>query len=229
MTEAEWLACTDPQKMLVFLRGKVSDRKLRLFACACCYRLRHYEDTFSTNIVETAERHADGLVSRKELQRMSSKLATRGGYSSAWALNNALHAVLNAQAQQAAQGASAFCGNFVYFHIIECVTGTSVGDQQRAVDAKKDEQGIQTIILRDVVANPFCLAAIIPGWRTWNDGTAMKLVQGIYDERAFDRLPILADALEEAGCTNAEILAHCREPGEHVRGCWVVDRLLGKE
>src|SRR5581483_3643837 len=65
-------------------------------------------------------------------------------------------------------------------------------------------------------------------WLTWNDSLVRRLAQAIYDERAFDRLPILADALEEAGCTNADILNHCRQPGEHVRGCWVVDLLLGK-
>ena len=58
--------------------------------------------------------------------------------------------------------------------------------------------------------------------------TVTKLAQTIYDERAFDRLPILADALEEAGCANADILSHCRLPGKHCRGCWVVDFLLGK-
>jgi hypothetical protein len=65
-------------------------------------------------------------------------------------------------------------------------------------------------------------------WLSWNDGIVPKLAQAIYDDRVFDRLPILADALEEAGCTNADILNHCRQPGEHVRGCWVVDLLLGK-
>src|SRR5207244_2679385 len=56
--------------------------------------------------------------------------------------------------------------------------------------------------------------------RAWNDGTVVKLAQGIYHERAFDRLPMLADALEDAGCTDATILAHCRGPGPHARGCW---------
>ncbi len=68
-----------------------------------------------------------------------------------------------------------------------------------------------------------------PAWLTWNGGIIAKLAQSIYDERAFDRLPVLADALEEAGCTNADMLSHCRGPGPHVRGCWVVDLLLGKE
>jgi hypothetical protein len=66
-------------------------------------------------------------------------------------------------------------------------------------------------------------------WLAWNDGTIVKLAQAIYDERAFDRLPVVADALEEASCTNADILAHCRGPGPHVRGCWAVDLILGKE
>jgi hypothetical protein len=66
-------------------------------------------------------------------------------------------------------------------------------------------------------------------WRTHNGGTAIKLAKAIYEERTFDRLPILADALEDAGCDNTDILAHCRSGGEHVRGCWVVDLLLGKK
>jgi hypothetical protein len=57
---------------------------------------------------------------------------------------------------------------------------------------------------------------------------AGKIARAIYDGRAFERMPILADALEDAGCGDADILRHCREPGEHVRGCWVVDLLLGK-
>jgi hypothetical protein len=68
-----------------------------------------------------------------------------------------------------------------------------------------------------------------PSWRDWNNGTVVKLAQAIYDDRAFDRLPILADALEDAGCNNAEILEHCRGPGPHVRGCWVIDLLLSKQ
>jgi hypothetical protein len=65
-------------------------------------------------------------------------------------------------------------------------------------------------------------------WLAWRDGTIPKLAQSIYDRRQFADLPILADALEDAGCDNADLLRHCREPGEHVRGCWVVDLLLGK-
>ena len=85
-------------------------------------------------------------------------------------------------------------------------------------------------MLRDIVGNPFRLPpAIEPAWLVWNDGTIRKIVQAIYEERAFDRLPILADALEDTGCDNVELLAHCRGDGPHVRGCWVVDLLLGKQ
>jgi hypothetical protein len=83
--------------------------------------------------------------------------------------------------------------------------------------------------IRDIFGNPFRPVAVDPDWLTWNGGTVPKLAQAIYDQRRFQDLPILADALEEAGCTNADILNHCRQPGEHVRGCWVVDLVLGKE
>jgi hypothetical protein len=80
-------------------------------------------------------------------------------------------------------------------------------------------------ILRDIFTNAFRPIAVDPAWRTSN---VTALAQSIYDDRAFERLPILADALEDAGCDNAHILNHCRSGGEHVRGCWVVDLILGK-
>jgi hypothetical protein len=78
----------------------------------------------------------------------------------------------------------------------------------------------QDSILNEPILDPVLLR--------WNDGIVRKIAQAIYDERAFDRLPILADALEDAGCDNADLLTHCHSGGEHVRGCWVVDLLLGK-
>jgi hypothetical protein len=82
--------------------------------------------------------------------------------------------------------------------------------------------------LRDIVGNPFRPVSVAPALLTWNDGLIVKLAQGIDAEQAFDRLPILADALEEAGCADADILGHLRGPGPHTRGCWVVDWVLGK-
>jgi hypothetical protein len=66
-------------------------------------------------------------------------------------------------------------------------------------------------------------------WLEWRDGTVVKIARSIYDAHRFDELPILGDALEEAGCENAEVLAHCRSGGVHARGCWVVDRILGQK
>ena len=80
-------------------------------------------------------------------------------------------------------------------------------------------------LLRDIFGNPFRPIVADPAWLT---PTVGSLAVAIYEDRAFDRLPILADALEEAGCTNADVLLHCRVPAEHVRGCWVVDLVLGK-
>ena len=90
------------------------------------------------------------------------------------------------------------------------------------------EKQYQLALIRDLFGNPFRLPTVNSSWLTWNSGTVCKLAELIYAERAFDRLPILADALEEAGCTDAAILEHCRGPGPHVRGCWVVDLVLGK-
>jgi hypothetical protein len=95
-------------------------------------------------------------------------------------------------------------------------------------DAAIDERVAQCKLLREIVGNPFRPVAIDTSWLTWNDGTAVKIAQGIHEQRAFDRLVVLADALEEAGCTEAAILEHLRGPGPHVRGCWAVDLLLGK-
>ena len=84
---------------------------------------------------------------------------------------------------------------------------------------------VQASLLRDIFDNPFRPVTFPSSWRTeYTVGLAGRM----YDERDFAAMPILADALEEAGCDNADILAHCREPGVHVRGCWVVDLILGK-
>jgi hypothetical protein len=90
------------------------------------------------------------------------------------------------------------------------------------------ERWVQAKLLRDIFGPlPFRSIAVDPAWRVWNDGTVVRIARASYDEQAFDRLPILADALEEAGCDDADILAHCRQHGPHIRGCWVVDLILG--
>jgi hypothetical protein len=76
---------------------------------------------------------------------------------------------------------------------------------------------------------PFRPVTLDQSWLSWNDGIVAKIAQGIYEDRAFDRMPILHDALLDAGCSDEDLLLHCRNPEGHVRGCWVVDQILGKK
>ncbi|WP_227254425.1 hypothetical protein [Frigoriglobus tundricola] len=87
------------------------------------------------------------------------------------------------------------------------------------------EVAAQADLLRDIFGNPFRSAELQVEWLT---SDVLALARGIYADRAFDRMPILTDALQDAGCDDADLLDHCREPGAHVRGCWAVDRLLGR-
>src|SRR5262249_30632400 len=105
---------------------------------------------------------------------------------------------------------------------------TSLVDGNLPLDAAESQE--QANLLRCIFGpQPLHSVSINPAWWTWNQGIVINLAKSIYDDRAFDRMPILAEALEKAGCTNQEILTHCRGPGPHVLGCWVVDLLLGKE
>ena len=104
------------------------------------------------------------------------------------------------------------------------------GVLQSQSDAEHDRlRGVQNRLLRglvwDVAGNPFRPVAFDPAWRT---GTAVAIARGMYEAHDFSAMPILADALMDAGCDDEDVLAHCREPGPHVRGCWVVDGVLGK-
>jgi hypothetical protein len=100
-----------------------------------------------------------------------------------------------------------------------------LGNSEVPRAAKDAESAAQAQLLRCIFGNPFRPVAFDPEWRT---STVVQLARGIYDDRDFDRLPILADALQDAGCNNADVLNHCRQPGPHARGCWVVDLVLGK-
>jgi hypothetical protein len=201
MTEEQWLTCTNPLPMLNLLRGKASDRKLRLFASGCC---RHVWDHLNDDIrdaVEVTERLADGLAELSEL----------GPIQSWWG------------------EVPAWRNLFIMWTPWELGEALAWETSGLGV-SKRKERRFQATLLRCIFGNPFEPSPIIDSsWLSWNDGTAARLAQAIYEDRAFDRLPILADALEEAGCDNPDILTHCRGQGEHVRGCWAVDLLLGKE
>jgi hypothetical protein len=87
------------------------------------------------------------------------------------------------------------------------------------------ESAAQADLVRCIVPNPFRPVAFPPDWRT---STAVALARGMYDARDFAPAPILADALEDAGCADPDVLGHLRGPGPHARGCWVVDEVLGR-
>jgi hypothetical protein len=135
--------------------------------------------------------------------------------------------LFEAAVETAQCAASAVREEYFVFHPIP--PGASYVSLRPAIEAEVgNERKQQARLVRCVFANPFRPVSSDPAWLLWNGGTAPKLAQGIYDDRAFDRLPVLADALEDAGCTRAEVLGHLRDPGPQVRGCWVLDLLLGK-
>jgi hypothetical protein len=199
MTEEEEWFGSDPLSMLWFLRGKVSDRKLRLFACAGCRRIwRLIPDGPCRIAVETCERFVDGHADEDELAAAAAEaaqVALAAEQALVWGWNAARTAAM------AAQGA------------------------QEAAERAASMAAFDVDLVREVMGNPYRCVALDPAWRT---PTVMALARAAYHDRAFDRLPILADALEEAGCTDAEVLAHCRGPGPHVRGCWALDLVLDK-
>jgi hypothetical protein len=207
-TEADWLACTDAVPMLEFLRGKVSERKLRLFAVACCRRIWHLlPEEWSRQTVELAEKYADGMCSDEQLAEAGKKAS----WAAAWAGQGS--------AAEAAAWVAADKGEDAWVEI----TAAHAGWAEAGVEAPRP---LHCELLRDIFNNPFRPVTLDPEWPT---PSAVAVARSIYDDRRFADLPLLADALEEAGCTNADILAHCRSERPHVRGCWIVDLLLGKE
>jgi hypothetical protein len=243
MTEAEWLVCTEPRQMLTYLCGKMSHRKFRLFAVACCrpfWPLLTQQNSRDALLV--AERFADGDADKSalELARKAMRANFRNRHrEEVWKAALAetgdedqanVRAVLWAGPWDSVHSLLRVIARDAAFHASDAVIATRTYSvlNDRAV-ALTTEKKRQVALLRDLCNNPFQHPPRIDHvCRTWSHGLLPKLAQALYDERAFERLPILADALEEAGCNDAAILAHCRGGGEHVRGCWVVDLLLGK-
>jgi hypothetical protein len=195
MTEAEWMTCADPKPMIDFLRQKVtSERKLRLFSCACHYHVwDRIVDESVRAVIQLSERFADRQISYDEL--------------------NAAYLDMSAEVYDAPE---------------EYDWDNALLDAWGAADLSSDpesEAGFQAALLRDIFGNPFRTHAID---QRCLGSAVVSLGDKIYSQREFDKMQELADALEQSGCTDSDILAHCRGHGPHVRGCWVIDRLLGK-
>jgi hypothetical protein len=204
MTKAEWLACEEPDAMLEFMGSKVTDRKLRLLAHSVQYNCwQDFSDARIRAALGVSERFADGLATEEELDKATDDA------------KEAFHAAVNlynrvdgrVQAFQLALWA-VFPGRA---HNKGAILWT--GDQITAI-----------ALLRDIF--PFRPITLSPSWLT---STVVSLAQQMYDTRDFSAMPILADALQDAGCENEEVLNHCRGSGPHVRGCWVLDLLTNRE
>jgi hypothetical protein len=224
--------------MLEFLRGKVSDRQLRLFGLACCRRVWHLIQG------KPYFKAVEAMVGCALHHRLSVG-RWREAWSAAWAYDGSpgpgaksstIDAAASALAASVPEGSwpgvpDALAAAGLAANNAAAALAESTSDGQRRPDfedIREAEQEVQAAILRDVVGNPFHPASTAHAWQAWDGGTVVQLARGIDQEQAFDRLPILADALEEAGCTDSAILSHCRGKGPHVWGCWVVALVLGQ-
>jgi hypothetical protein len=298
MTEAEWLSCQDPRRVLKWLSGTGHERKLRLFACACARPLlppleegeeagplapEAIEEYLGAGdlgpvvakagrwAVEVSEAFADGAGTAEELEAAFNVIpignqfadyACDGEYSSEEEIIEVAAAELacvTADAQAWSAAASAWpivvelAAQRAYFRAENAEAGAraynaarakgaaheaawGAGDEARhgpAEAAREDARATANAevcqLLREIFGNPFRPApAIDPAWLSSNGGLVRRLARTAYDEHRFEGLPVLADALEEAGCADAAILSHLRGPDPHARGCWTLDLLLGK-
>jgi hypothetical protein len=215
MTEEEWLQSENSELLINYLLlthrpGFLKGRSVRLFFCACC---RRFWDTFCNDevrtVIELAEAFADKSIKCDELveKRRSLKAGVK--------LTNSHESPADFSAFSLSDPGP------VRTHWLFFLTRRAASRQGRI-----DESARQADLLRDIFGNPFRPVALDHRWLT---STVLDLATAIYAERAFERLPILADALMDAGCDSEEVIAHCRSDGTHARGCWVVDLLLGKE
>lgn len=253
MTEAMWLRGTRPNPMLRYLIGtegrvqdvkefpacKGSDRKLRLFACDSYHRISTaLPDHDARAAVEVAERFADGRASWADLRDAESRIRAlyaelepvwRASVEDERAALAPTHTALGLAmviAWKEAQKAAYYASSNAYLGLA-MITHPGVSTSDAGFGAVQlSEERAQCELLRDIFGNPFRPVAFDPTWRT---DTAVSLARQMYNARDFSAMPILADALQDAGCDNEDVLSHCRGPGLHVRGCWVVDLISGKE
>lgn len=216
MTESEWLECKDPKPMLEFLGSEASDRKLRLFAVACIASSPELLPPVALEGCRLMERIADGDTPTSAIPAEPPwvEMALRPEDEIGKVAKKACLAATNLYWSEGNRNVS-----------LNALLGHS-----RRLKVKSQKQ---TALLRCISGNPFHPVTINPSWQA---PTVIALAQTAYDNRILpagtlepDRLAVLSDALEDAGCDNADILNHCRQPGDHVRGCWVLDLLLGRE
>lgn len=249
MTEAKWLART--RYVLPRLNAQIrflskqerNRRRLRLFACACCRRMWELlRLDAARRIVELSEAHADGAVSEAEVlaahdhpDLADMEALLRGERGDRTQFSARVIYAIEAAMFLASPDFYSFNGGPSF--VVQLTSHLPAGDflpnpgwysggQQLGVMSDEVELAEKAKLLRDIFGNPFRPVTADP---TWLSSTVVALARGMYDSRDFAAMPILADALQDAGCDNNDILDHCRGTGPHVRGCWVVDTVLGKE
>jgi hypothetical protein len=212
MTEAEWECGTDPDPMLRFVRGRASDRKLRLFAAACSRRLAApLPDPRRRRGIDTLEQMAEGAVGLDSCRGVAAGVR---------------HAI---PPDDRAPGSPPgdhlhYAALMLYREFCSSSIAARAVHAAASLAGRTGELHEQARLMRCIVGNPFRTVKE-PRWVT---PTVVPLARAIDEVRDFGRLPVLADALEEAGCDDGVLLAHCRGEGPHARGCWAIDPILGR-
>jgi hypothetical protein len=227
MTEQGWWENEDPSAMLESLRyiALASERKLQLFSCWSLRRL--YQVLSNLNAARLINSmYADGIRERLQeyrpdfLQTVEERADDGSNSNDTPRFINLIRRAVN---RQFLIGVS----KYRFLEFTQEVSGWTLAMIETYSSLESKERVASCTILRDMVGYPFRGPVTFhPHWLT---STVQQLAGLIYKERQFDKMPLLGDALEEAGCDNAEVLQHCRGGGEHDRGCWVVDQVLGKE
>lgn len=252
MKEADWYTRNDIHQLLNYLRNKVSERKMRLFAVACCREIDSLlPHEMCRAALTIAERMAEGEDVREEQWEIDSALYEMYVNSEIGQRTGVHYLQVPSRSESFDQeGATLlavrwcmgtpswnvprFASGWVRQVVASNVVRTSAEPDLESVwnQATQEEAGRQIHLLRDVIGHPTHpsrtrLARLLKDVRL--DPQVQRLAQAIYQDRDFAALPVLGDALEDAGCTVEEVLAHCRSDGKHVLGCWALDMLLGKE
>ena len=225
MTEAEWLAATEPTPMLEHLGGTATDRKLRLFACACCRRVWHLaKNPRLKQVLPIVEGFADGALNDRDRGR-AYRLSLAVMESRVDLSQQCLGAELWRASKKTLNRKEY---NFYKFgESASAAVSYTAGEEHAAfLAAKEAEFAQQTLLVRDIFGNPFRPVIADPAWLT---STVLALVRRLSESQDLSAMPILADALQDAGCEDPDVLGHCRGDRPHVRGCWVVDLILGKK
>jgi hypothetical protein len=246
MDEQDWMTWWDAFDLLSWCEddeARLSQRKLRLFAVACCRTTWPLltEDVIR-RAIEVAELLADHQATLETLQaarsaaeaaRRAAEPAARGAAATR---EDTLTYGFASLAELLTQEEFIYC--YMAQDVADAVLGLAFraatppqlwGTEHEDAVAEKvgDERGdINCRLVREIFCNPLRPVSIAPAWQT---PQALALARTAYDERRWEDLPLLADALEEAGCTEEAILSHLRGPGPHVRGCWALDLVLGQE